>query len=185
MNNIIKYIIFFILLMGSLYFCVGGMLDILVNQQFEEAILQPVDTVLDGDERHINYKYKKASNEYDLMVKNYPIYFRLGEHLSYILTLFAFGILGGFIRILSLHFFDNINIKDQYINLILVFGGIIGFLTILVNFMLPEFKDSSSTYIFYYLIALLAGLFTKEFILWLKKIAKNIFSSERVFSKKE
>jgi hypothetical protein len=163
----------------SLYLCVGGITNIIINTKFEEADKLPVfkDSGLRDKSNNWfrNIEQLDASNDYEKMTAFYPMYKYAGETFSYILTLMAFGILGTLIKILIAISFGKSALEKQNVYTLPMLGALLGILILIISDLLPEFKYKSGNDKLFYCMSLLAGLFTKQFFTWLENKFKTIF----------
>lgn len=168
-----------ILLIISIYFVIGGISNIIINEMFEAAKELPENTTSDLNNGSFrNIAEQNASEEYDKMLTFYPMYKSLGSTLSYIFTLMCFGILGAIIRILLITSTTKISIEELRIYTIPILGGLIGLLTIVISELLPEFKYKSGNEKVYYSLAFLGGIFTQEIFNWLHRKFQQILNAD-------
>ncbi|MBX2899821.1 MAG: hypothetical protein KF775_09220 [Cyclobacteriaceae bacterium] len=158
-----KTLAILIWVLPSLYLCVGGISNIVISKSFENARMQPENprTGEDGN-WYRNKAEQDASIDYENMIRLYPMYNGLGTTISYLLFLMGFGALGSIIRILLNKMNANNPLPAE--SLIPVVGVIIGIVVIVVDEFLPEFKYQSGKEKFYFTMALLGGLYSKEFL---------------------
>nr|WP_299486255.1 hypothetical protein [uncultured Allomuricauda sp.] len=167
------------LLILSLYFVVGGISNILIDEMFERAQQLPEKPVGDASSSKFrNIEEMNASLEYDKMTAAYPTYLILGDTLSYIVNLICFGIFGSIIRVLILLQQRNRSLEKIKVYSLVVLSAMIGLITIIVSQLIPEFKYESSNQKMYYSLALVGGIYSNEFFAWLKFKVKQIFSTE-------
>jgi len=167
------------LLFISVYFVIGGISNILIEEKFETAMKLPKDGTSDLDNGVFrNIQEQSANEEYEKMTVFFPLYDIVGSTVSYIITLMCFGILGSILRILliSLTVKDSFKESNTYISPIL--GGLLGLLTLVISELLPEFKDESGNAKVYYSMALLGGIYTQEIFKWLHKRLEQILHTE-------
>lgn len=158
-----KILVILLWVLPSLYLCSGGISNILISKRFEEARMLPENPRIGEDgNSYRNKADQEASADYASMIKFYPMYKHMGATLSYLIFLMAFGVLGSIIRILMNKLNANASLPAE--SLIPVVGIIIGIVVIVVDEFLPEFKFQSGKEKFYFTMALLGGLYSKEFL---------------------
>ncbi len=174
----IKKVYLFLLLLVSIYFVLGGVGNIVIDQMFEEARQLPENVTSDqSGGQYRNIEEQNASMEYDKMQEFFPIYEAAGSTISYIITLMSFGILGSIIRLLLATLVGKSKIEDQKVFTVTCLGAIIGLLMLVVGELLPDFKYQSGNNKFFYTMAVLSGIYTEEFFQWLEKKLKSFFSN--------
>jgi len=174
-----KKIYLILLLIISVYFVIGGISNVLIDQKFEAAnLLEEKPTSDLNNDRFRNIQEQEASEEQDKLEIYYPMYARLGSTLSYIITLMSFGVLGSIIRILLMSLSSKIVFEKLKIYTIPILGALMGLLTITLSDILPDFKDESGFGKVYYSIAFLGGIYTEEFFIWLKKKFQQTLNTE-------
>ncbi len=163
-----KKIYIIILFVLSLYFVIGGISNILIREMFEIANELPENPVYDiFDGKYRNIEQQNASIQNEKMLSFFPIY--ESQHImSYLLTLICFGCLGSIIRLLLIKMSNNISLGKMQIIISPILGGLLGLLALIFAELIPEFKHESGNYKFYYTLALLGGIYTKEFFHWLE-----------------
>jgi len=158
-----KIIVFVLWLIASLYLCIGGIFYISVRQKFEEAKDLPECKVYDKDSEYRNIDEMKAEREYRKMLSFYPFYKTAGSIICFVITLMAFGIFGSLIKILLMITLDKTSLADINVYTMPLLGGLIGILTFVLFELFPEFKNKSGNDKLFFSIALLGGIFTREF----------------------
>lgn len=161
-----------------MYFCVGGISNIIITQLFEEAKAADENPIYgNGNERYRNILEMQASEEYDKMVVFFPLQETAGSTLIYLITLISFGILGSIVKILLTNVFENVKISDANVYTFPILGGLSGLLVIVVSELLPEFKYKSGNDKLFFGMALIGGLYTKVIFEWLNMKVQNFISN--------
>ena len=162
----------------SLYFCIGGISNIMITKKFEEAEKLPLfkDSGLKDKNNNWfrNIAHLAANEDYEKMASFYPMFKYFGETFCYILILMSFGILGTMLRILIAITVGNEKLEIQQVYTLPVLAAILGLLVLVASDLLPEFKYKSGNDKLYYCVTLLAGLFTKQFLVWLENKFNSI-----------
>lgn len=152
----------------ALYFCSGGIANVLISKDIEDSRLLPEDPRTgSGGVRYRNKAEQYARLDYDTMMKFYPTYDLVGETLTYVFNLMAFGLLGSLIRIFFVRTSGAVAEPNEM--LVPVFGILIGFLVIVIDEFLPEFRYESGKEKVYYSLATIGGIYSKELISWLQQ----------------
>lgn len=174
-----KIIIFNLWLISSLYFCIGGITNIIILQKFEDAEKLPLfkETGLKNknNDWFRNIAALNANEDYEKMTSFYPMYKFVGDTFSYVIILMSFGILGTVIKILISVNLNKKSISNQNFQTLPILGSLLGLLVLVLSELLPEFKYKSGNDKIFYGLAMFAGLFTKEFFAWLQKKFDTIF----------
>lgn len=184
-TDLFQWIFVIFSLLISCYFVVGGFANILINEEFEYALSLPEKAVQDYEGNdYWNIQEQHASEELEKLLAYYPIYDSAGSVLSYILTLMSFGIGGSVIRLLLNHLYNKESTVhiNKYARVTL--GGLFGLFVIVLGEMLPNFELESGSKKFYYTIAFLGGIYTKEFFTWVEnkvfaKLTEDVEEEER------
>lgn len=176
---IIRFFYIGILFLVSLYFLVGGISNVLIDEQFEHAREQPYQPVQDLDSKVFrNIDEMKTYEEYEKMLTAYPLYEKFGEILMYLINLMCFGMMGSIVRILLTWKMGGLKNLDSKDFLSPILGALIGLIIIGVSAILPDFKYASGTQKVYYALALLGGIYSVEFFNWLKYKAEQILKTK-------
>jgi hypothetical protein len=165
-----RRLIFIIWLAISIYLCLGGIASILINEKFEEAEESPEHKVYGtGGKEYRNLLDQEANEEYDKLMIVYPLFRIAGDTMTFLIMLMAFGTLGSVIKILLLHSLKRVPLQQINVFVLPALGGLVGLMMIVVEEILPEFKDQSGNFKFYFTAALLAGIYTEEVFAWLEQ----------------
>jgi hypothetical protein len=152
----------------AIYLCVGGVANILVTDDLESSRLLPENARIGkGDVYYRNKAEQNATQDYHAMIRFYPLYSSIGTTLCYLFNLMAFGILGSLVRIMLRRFSGRKPFPNE--SLIPMFGIIVGFIVIVIDEFLPDFKYQSGKEKFYFSMALLGGIYSSELFNWLGK----------------
>src|SRR6056297_282922 len=90
-----------LLLLLSGYIVVGGISNVLIDEQLEQAKNQPQSPVRSVDDRIFgNIDEMKAYDEYRKMTKAYPFYETIRDTMMYLINLMFFGVFGAMARII-------------------------------------------------------------------------------------
>jgi hypothetical protein len=163
-----RNLVLIIWIVPALYLCIGGVSNIIISKNAEEARLLPENPrTSTGGARYRNKAEQDAREDYDSMMQFYPGYGWVGETITYLFNLMAFGVLGSCIRILFQRISGIAGVPNE--RLVPLFGLLLGFVVIVVDEFLPEFKYHSGKEKFYYSIALLGGIYSLELYQWLGK----------------
>jgi hypothetical protein len=178
-----KIVAFFFWAILSLYFCVGGLTNIIILKKFEEAEKLPLfkDSGLKNknNDWFRNIAALDANADYEKMISFYPSYEFVGTTFSYIITLMSFGILGTIVKILIPISLGRTKLGNQNVYTLPFLGALLGLLVLVLSEMLPEIKYKSGNDKLYFGMAVLGGLFTQEFFQWLEEKFTSLLNAEK------
>ncbi|WP_026808848.1 hypothetical protein [Arenibacter latericius] len=181
-NKILENLYLFIIGFITFYYCLGSIAEIFTEELFESAQLMEVDKRFITDNGKTiefrNLEEVKWNEQYNIFLKWYPSFQKLGDTLSYILSLISFGVLGALVKILAYQYNFKKGLEKRKIYLGPVLGGLLGFMILVLADFLPEFRLESGDKKFYFTFAFIAGMFSEKFFEWLRKKVDDFLKIE-------
>lgn len=171
---VLKKIYLSLIFLTSLYFSVGGLANIHVKERRETFLSTPAT---ESDSTLRDMANQITQEELTRQNRIFPYYNSLSASLCYLITLMALGMLGALTKIFLLLLNQSTPLDAIPIYSITVLGAIGGLATTLIGVFIPDFAKETGNNQFFYAVAFLVGLYSKEFFRQLGSRFNNLMGN--------
>lgn len=188
--NIFKLLFILFMLLGTLYFGMGGMIILENDIEFEKANQIPKDpkdtsTYMGASNIPFDTKAKlEAFEEQKLAFNLFPYLKGVPSFFSFAITAICFGAIGAIGKVIN----DIVRQKEQVlpplVNLGLIFiqGGIIGLIVLCISYVVPNFLSKEGltlSPISVVVLSLFGGVCYLDFFAWVESVIKRNVSKSQ------